>query len=39
VINQSWFLILGKVVLWAALIMTIISGVQYVKDNIQVFKK
>ncbi len=37
VINTSWFLILGKIVLWAALVMTVISGVQYVVDNKQVF--
>ncbi|MBR3183910.1 MAG: CDP-diacylglycerol--glycerol-3-phosphate 3-phosphatidyltransferase [Firmicutes bacterium] len=39
VINTSWFLILGKIVLWAALVMTVISGVQYVVDNKQVFSK
>lgn len=39
VINTSWFLILGKIVLWAALVMTIVSGVQYVVDNKQVFTK
>ena len=39
VINSSWFLILGKIVLWAALVMTVISGVQYVVDNKQVFSK
>ena len=38
-INMSWFLILSKVVLWAALVMTVISGVQYVTDNKQVFSK
>ncbi len=37
VIDQNWFTILGKVVLWAALVMTIVSGVQYVVDNRQVF--
>ena len=30
---------LGKIVLWAALVMTVISGVQYVVDNKQVFSK
>lgn len=39
VINTSWFLILGKIVLWAALVMTVISGAQYVVDNKQVFSK
>ena len=39
VINTSWFMILGKIVLWAALVMTVISGVQYVVDNKQVFSK
>ncbi len=39
VINTSWFLILGKIVLWAALVMTVISGIQYVVDNKQVFSK
>lgn len=39
VIDQNWFLILAKIVLWAALVMTVISGVQYVVDNKQVFSK
>lgn len=39
VIGQNWFLILAKIVLWAALVMTVISGVQYVVDNKQVFSK
>ena len=39
VINASWFLILAKIVLWAALVMTIVSGVQYVVNNKQVFSK
>ena len=30
--------ILAKVFLWASLIMTVYSGVEYVKDNIQVFR-
>ena len=39
VINAAWFLTLSKVVLWAALVMTVVSGVQYVVDNKQVFSK
>ena len=39
VVGQPWFLTLGKVVLWAALVMTIVSGVQYVVDNKQVFSE
>ena len=39
VIDQNWFTILGKVVLWAALVMTVVSGYQYVVDNKQVFSK
>ena len=39
VIDAAWFLTLSKVVLWAALVMTVISGVQYVVDNKQVFSK
>ncbi len=39
VIGVSWFLTVSKVVLWAALVMTIVSGVQYVVDNKQVFSK
>jgi CDP-diacylglycerol--glycerol-3-phosphate 3-phosphatidyltransferase/cardiolipin synthase len=39
VIGASWFLTVSKVVLWAALVMTIVSGVQYVVDNKQVFSK
>ena len=39
VINVAWFLTLSKVVLWAALVMTVVSGVQYVVDNKQVFSK
>jgi CDP-diacylglycerol--glycerol-3-phosphate 3-phosphatidyltransferase/cardiolipin synthase len=39
VIGVPWFLTLSKVVLWAALVMTIVSGVQYVVDNKQVFSK
>lgn len=39
VINAAWFLALSKVVLWAALVMTVVSGVQYVVDNKQVFSK
>ena len=30
--------ILAKVFLWASLIMTVYSGIEYVKDNIQVFR-
>jgi CDP-diacylglycerol--glycerol-3-phosphate 3-phosphatidyltransferase/cardiolipin synthase len=39
VINVAWFLTLSKVVLWAALVMTVVSGVQYVVDNKQIFSK
>jgi CDP-diacylglycerol--glycerol-3-phosphate 3-phosphatidyltransferase/cardiolipin synthase len=39
VIDAAWFLTLSKVVLWAALVMTVVSGVQYVVDNKQVFSK
>ena len=39
VIGVYWFLTVSKVVLWAALVMTIVSGVQYVVDNKQVFSK
>lgn len=39
VIGAPWFLTLSKVVLWAALVMTVVSGVQYVVDNKQVFSK
>lgn len=39
VINAAWFLTLSKVVLWAALVMTVVSGVQYVVDNKQIFSK
>ena len=39
VIDAAWFLTLSKVVLWAALVMTVIIGVQYVVDNKQVFSK
>lgn len=39
VIDAAWFLTLSKVVLWAALVMTVVSGVQYVGDNKQVFSK
>ena len=39
VINAAWYLTLSKVVLWAALVMTVVSGVQYVVDNKQIFSK
>ena len=39
VIDAAWFLTLSKVVLWAALVMTVVSGVQYVVDNKQIFSK
>ncbi len=38
VIGLNWFTVLSKVMLWASLVMTVISGVQYVLDNKQVFK-
>ena len=38
VFDLNWFTVLSKVVLWASLVMTVVSGVQYVLDNKQVFK-
>lgn len=37
VIDKGWFTTIGMILLWAALIMTVISGVQYVMDNKQIF--
>jgi CDP-diacylglycerol--glycerol-3-phosphate 3-phosphatidyltransferase/cardiolipin synthase len=38
VIDLNWFTVISKVMLWASLVMTVVSGVQYVLDNKQVFK-
>ena len=38
VFNMGWFTVLSKIMLWASLVMTVVSGVQYVLDNKEVFR-